>query len=250
MFQSSFWLSSTYDPLSYWAGTFWRYYHSFRHSSVPSAHPSSLPLRGHSRSGAPRPLWAPFVHIFIAFVHQPHSGCHPWFATLIVNLKIFEGQNGRGLALCTVDRSFGWLLDRLFHHISYTHVCHHIFSKIPIYHAVETSEHIRKVLEAYYLKDKTLIWKALLLSYTLCKYVDKDKSAPSYKYRAWYVLKQGRNNCWACIGYALHLELARWAFEYIIYILYACERRNLMKNVTIKRRTNQQTGFSLSHFAS
>ncbi len=32
-------------------------------------------------------------------------------------------------ALCTVDRSFGFVLDRVFHHITDTHVCHHLFSK-------------------------------------------------------------------------------------------------------------------------
>ncbi|CAG7837620.1 unnamed protein product [Allacma fusca] len=30
-------------------------------------------------------------------------------------------------ALCTVDRSFGKWLDGVFHHISDTHVCHHLF---------------------------------------------------------------------------------------------------------------------------
>ncbi len=40
-------------------------------------------------------------------------------------------------ALCTVDRSFGPLLDHTFHHIVDTHVCHHLFSKMPFYHAQE-----------------------------------------------------------------------------------------------------------------
>lgn len=124
-------------------------------------------------------------------------------------------------ALCTVDRSFGWLLDHTFHHISDTHVCHHIFSKMPFYHAQvggsvrkkslpllpppsihhlhhltplppllpspvlqEASEHIKKALGPYYLKDDTPIWKALWRSYTLCKYVDTDKDLVFYKQRA------------------------------------------------------------------
>jgi fatty acid desaturase len=41
-------------------------------------------------------------------------------------------------ALCTVDRSFGPVLDHVFHHISDTHVCHHIFSKMP-FHAAQAS---------------------------------------------------------------------------------------------------------------
>ena len=41
-------------------------------------------------------------------------------------------------ALATVDRSFGFL-DYFFHHIADTHVCHHLFSTIPHYHAEEVS---------------------------------------------------------------------------------------------------------------
>lgn len=37
-------------------------------------------------------------------------------------------------ALSTVDRSYG-LLDMAFHHIADTHVCHHLFSTMPHYHA-------------------------------------------------------------------------------------------------------------------
>ena len=37
-------------------------------------------------------------------------------------------------ALSTVDRSYG-LLDVVFHHIADTHVCHHLFSTMPHYHA-------------------------------------------------------------------------------------------------------------------
>ena len=49
-------------------------------------------------------------------------------------------------ALCTVDRSFGPLLDHTFHHITDTHVCHHLFSKMPFYHAQEATESMKKVL--------------------------------------------------------------------------------------------------------
>ena len=37
-------------------------------------------------------------------------------------------------ALSTVDRSYG-PLDVVFHHIADTHVCHHLFSTMPHYHA-------------------------------------------------------------------------------------------------------------------
>lgn len=38
-------------------------------------------------------------------------------------------------ALSTVDRSCGPLLDMAFHHVTETHVCHHLFPSIPHYHA-------------------------------------------------------------------------------------------------------------------
>jgi omega-6 fatty acid desaturase (delta-12 desaturase) len=44
-----------------------------------------------------------------------------------------------------VDRSFGPLLDHTFHHIVDTHVCHHLFSTMPFYHAQEATRAIRKV---------------------------------------------------------------------------------------------------------
>ena len=42
-------------------------------------------------------------------------------------------------ALCTVDRSFGPVLDHFFHHISDTHVAHHLFSYMPFYNAQEAT---------------------------------------------------------------------------------------------------------------
>ncbi|CAG7833707.1 unnamed protein product [Allacma fusca] len=63
----------------------------------------------------------------------------------------FRGEDWYWLrgALCTVDRSFGKWLDGVFHHISDTHVCHHLFPKLPFYHAEEATEAISKVLGKY-----------------------------------------------------------------------------------------------------
>ena len=38
-------------------------------------------------------------------------------------------------ALATVDRSYGRVLDAVFHHITDTHVAHHLFPQMPHYHA-------------------------------------------------------------------------------------------------------------------
>jgi len=84
-------------------------------------------------------------------------------------------------ALCTVDRSFGPVLDHCFHHISDTHVCHHLFSKIPFYHAQEATEAIKKVIGEYYLKDDTPIAHALWRSFTTCQFIDDNEGIAFYK---------------------------------------------------------------------
>jgi len=84
-------------------------------------------------------------------------------------------------ALCTVDRSFGPLLDHTFHHIVDTHVCHHLFSKMPFYHAQEASQHIKQVLGKYYMKDDTPIAKALWRSYTACQFIEDSGDIVFYK---------------------------------------------------------------------
>jgi len=84
-------------------------------------------------------------------------------------------------ALCTVDRSFGPILDHAFHHITDTHVCHHLFSKMPFYHAQEATESIRKVLGPYYKKDETPIARALYRSFSTCLFVEDDGDTVFYK---------------------------------------------------------------------
>jgi omega-6 fatty acid desaturase / acyl-lipid omega-6 desaturase (Delta-12 desaturase) len=101
-------------------------------------------------------------------------------------------------ALCTVDRSFGSILDHTFHHIVDTHVCHHLFSKMPFYHAEEATIHIRKVgppisshpvpsshlrqvLGPYYLQDKTPIAHALYRAFSSCQFVEDSGDIVFYK---------------------------------------------------------------------
>jgi omega-6 fatty acid desaturase (delta-12 desaturase) len=84
-------------------------------------------------------------------------------------------------ALCTVDRSFGPVLDHFFHHISDTHVAHHLFSNMPFYHAQEATQALEKFLGKYYLKDETPIWTALWRSFRYCKYIEDDEPIAFYK---------------------------------------------------------------------
>jgi len=84
-------------------------------------------------------------------------------------------------ALCTVDRSFGSILNYFFHHITDTHVAHHLFSYMPFYHAEEATQHIKKVLGKYYLCDETPIAQALWRSFRNCKFVEDNEPIAFYK---------------------------------------------------------------------
>lgn len=84
-------------------------------------------------------------------------------------------------SLCTVDRSYGKILDIVLHHITDTHVCHHIFSKMPFYHCAEATEAIKPILGKYYLRDTTPVHLALWRAITHCKYVQNDGQIVFYK---------------------------------------------------------------------
>ncbi|KAG0232589.1 Fatty acid oxidation complex subunit alpha [Actinomortierella wolfii] len=84
-------------------------------------------------------------------------------------------------ALCTVDRSFGKILDHFFHHITDTHVAHHLFSQMPFYHAEEATRHLKKVLGEYYVWDDTPIAKACWRSFRECRFVEDEGDVIFFK---------------------------------------------------------------------
>eukprot|EP00002_Diphylleia_rotans_P015897 TRINITY_DN307_c0_g1_i1.p1 TRINITY_DN307_c0_g1~~TRINITY_DN307_c0_g1_i1.p1 ORF type:complete len:372 (+),score=71.11 TRINITY_DN307_c0_g1_i1:61-1176(+) len=84
-------------------------------------------------------------------------------------------------ALATVDRDYGSLLNNILHNINDTHVCHHLFSYLPHYHAEEATRAMRPVLGKYYLRDETPVAKALWRSYNNCRFVDEDDEVVFYK---------------------------------------------------------------------
>jgi len=74
-------------------------------------------------------------------------------------------------ALTTVDRDYG-VWDWFHHDIGSTHVLHHLFSKIPHYHAREASEAIKPLLGDYYNESKESILGSLWKVTKYCQYVD------------------------------------------------------------------------------
>jgi omega-6 fatty acid desaturase (delta-12 desaturase) len=77
-------------------------------------------------------------------------------------------------ALATVDRSYGTLVNAMFHHITDTHVVHHLFHDMPFYNAEEATVHVKKLLGPYYLYDPTPIPAALWRSWNQCKFVEDE----------------------------------------------------------------------------
>jgi omega-6 fatty acid desaturase (delta-12 desaturase) len=120
--------------------------------------------------GAPE-LWVNAWLVLITFLHHtaeymPRMDAKRW--------NWLEG------ALCTVDRSYGWFIDACLHHITDTHVCHHIFSKMPWYHAEEATECLKSVLGPYYFKDDEWFFSAVIHTYNACHVLPTDKEGMIY----------------------------------------------------------------------
>lgn len=79
-------------------------------------------------------------------------------------------------ATATIDRDLGFIDRHLFHDIIGTHVCHHLVSTIPFYHAEEASIHIRRVMGRHYKSDtKTPFWTAFWRNQRSCKFVEESE---------------------------------------------------------------------------
>lgn len=87
-------------------------------------------------------------------------------------------------ALATMDRDYG-ILNKVFHHITDTHVAHHLFSTMPHYHAMEATKAIKPILGDYYQFDGTPFYKAMWREAKECVYVqsDGDKSKGVFWYQ-------------------------------------------------------------------
>jgi omega-6 fatty acid desaturase (delta-12 desaturase) len=78
-------------------------------------------------------------------------------------------------ALATIDRDYGFL-NVVLHHITDTHVVHHLFSPMPHYHAEEATAAVKSLLGEYYRYDSTPIATALWNSFRDCTALHPDES--------------------------------------------------------------------------
>jgi omega-6 fatty acid desaturase / acyl-lipid omega-6 desaturase (Delta-12 desaturase) len=97
-------------------------------------------------------------------------------------------------ALSTLDRNLmggdgvlgavmGWLGATLTHGISETHVCHHVASKIPHYHAWEANAAIKKRIaqDGLYLDGAPGTWGECVRIMRECKFVEDEGDVVFYK---------------------------------------------------------------------
>ncbi|CAD0097305.1 unnamed protein product, partial [Aureobasidium mustum] len=81
-------------------------------------------------------------------------------------------------AAATIDRDFGFIDTHLFHNIVSTHVCHHLASVVPFYHAQEATAAIKRVMGRHYQADtQTPLLKAFWNTQRDCQFVEETTGA-------------------------------------------------------------------------
>nr|WQH19955.1 delta12 fatty acid desaturase [Bemisia tabaci] len=108
--------------------------------------------------------------------------CNAWFVTVtylnhthpaLPHYDSSEWDWLRG-ALSTVDRDFGFL-NHVFHHVTDSHIAHHLFPQMSHYHTVEATKALRPILGEYFVFDGTPIWESLYRETKKCVYVEPDE---------------------------------------------------------------------------
>jgi len=101
------------------------------------------------------------LYYFVPYlIVHAHLVCFTYLHHTDVYMPHFDEKEWSWLrgAMSTIDRSWGPFFDYFFHHITDTHVAHHLFSYMPFYHAVEATQHIKKVMGKYYMSDHTPVY--------------------------------------------------------------------------------------------
>ncbi len=114
--------------------------------------------------------------VVITWLHHTHRSLPHYDST--------EWDWMRG-ALSTIDRDYG-VLNTVLHHITDTHVMHHLFSTIPHYHAMEATKAIKPILGEYYQYDDTPVVKAMWRECTECFFVEADESEKDKQGVYWF----------------------------------------------------------------
>jgi fatty acid desaturase len=135
------------------------------------------------------------VVVVLALFVAPYLVCNAWVVAYtwlhhsdeyIPHYQDAEWSFVKG-AFCSVDRPYGPVLDFLHHGIGSTHAAHHLFTKIPHYHAATATRALAKAFPELYQYDPTPVPTALWRTTQSCvavarstdgwRYVDKDPGA-------------------------------------------------------------------------
>ncbi|KAI1653871.1 fatty acid desaturase-domain-containing protein [Daldinia decipiens] len=114
-------------------------------------------------------LWVNHWLVAITYLHHTHK-----------DVPHYDGERWTFVAgaLATVDRDFGFIGRHIFHGIIDTHVVHHLFSRIPFYHAEEATRAIKPLLGDLYHSDEHSFMSSLWETSRDCQYVENDPSNP------------------------------------------------------------------------
>ncbi|KAF2793394.1 delta-12 fatty acid desaturas-like protein [Melanomma pulvis-pyrius CBS 109.77] len=124
-------------------------------------------------------LWVNHWIVAITYLHHTHP-----------NLPKYDNEVWTFLrgATPTMDRNFGWTGRYFFHNIIDYHVIHHLFPRIPFYHAEEATEAIIPLLGKYYHCDRSSSFLfGIWIAFTKCQWVEPDRVDVEPKDRVmWY----------------------------------------------------------------
>ncbi|KAI8965196.1 fatty acid desaturase-domain-containing protein [Daldinia sp. FL1419] len=114
-------------------------------------------------------LWVNHWLVAITYLHHTHQ-----------DVPHYDGERWTFVAgaLATVDRDFGFIGRHVFHGIIDTHVVHHLFSRIPFYHAEEATRAIKPLLGDLYHSDERSFMGQLWETSRTCQYVENDPANP------------------------------------------------------------------------
>jgi len=122
-------------------------------------------------------LWLNHWIVAITYLHHTHPNLPKYMPEA---WSFIKG------ALATVDRNYGFVGKHMLHNIADYHVIHHLFSRIPQYHAEEATKAIMPLLGDAYHSDSRGVIETLWESFTKCQWVKPDDN-PDPKERAlWY----------------------------------------------------------------
>ncbi|KIK69594.1 hypothetical protein GYMLUDRAFT_212223 [Collybiopsis luxurians FD-317 M1] len=127
-------------------------------------------------------LWVNHWLVLITFLQHTDP--------LLPHYRAPEHTFPRG-ALATLDRNLlgdlgsfmGWVGALATHGISETHICHHVASKIPHYHAWEASEHLKRKLQSVGMRTDGAAggWAEVYRVFKECKFVEDEGDVVFFK---------------------------------------------------------------------